>query len=485
MGDTSASYDLGAIATSSDAASDAASKATVALSNASDAQSAATAYLDQSVKEASGPSFAHLHLADVAAITTAAESWVGPSSTTGVYFKGGNVGIGTTSPYGKLHIVEGAGYGVSFRLQSAIGGLATTVGIHAINDVSDTWRDLAIEAETILLNYGTGGKVGINDPAPAEKLDVNGNINVTGVYKIADAQVLNQDVSTTAGPTFDHLHLTTDLPVSEGGTGKSSFTLYAIPYASGTTTIGEIAIGGAGKVLAVAAGATGYEWIAAGGTAYPDPYLCLLLHFNGADDAIVFPDSSKNSVLMTRVGDAHIHQGEKKLGNASLYLDGSDYLTFPSSAWFAFGTGDFTIDFWINAGSMNDKVLISGRQAIGTMIITTGGSGGSTVGVLRYVGSSTIVSTTVITDGTWHHCAIVRCAGAIALYVDGTSEATGTDTTNYTTVTGTWYIGENEVYGSGYLTGYLDEIRISNMARWTSGFTSPAVEYAASISWGG
>jgi hypothetical protein len=40
----------------------------------------------------------------VAALTTAAESWIGPSSTTGIYFKSGNVGIGTTSPGGKLEI---------------------------------------------------------------------------------------------------------------------------------------------------------------------------------------------------------------------------------------------------------------------------------------------------------------------------------------------------------------------------------------------
>ena len=40
----------------------------------------------------------HLHLGDLAAITTAAESWIGPSSTDGIYFKGGNVGIGTASP---------------------------------------------------------------------------------------------------------------------------------------------------------------------------------------------------------------------------------------------------------------------------------------------------------------------------------------------------------------------------------------------------
>ena len=40
-------------------------------------------------------------------LTTLAESWIGPSSTTGVYFKGGNVGIGTTTPGDKLVVVGG------------------------------------------------------------------------------------------------------------------------------------------------------------------------------------------------------------------------------------------------------------------------------------------------------------------------------------------------------------------------------------------
>jgi hypothetical protein len=58
MADISASFNPAAIATSSDAASDALSRVDVALSNASDAQSAATAYLDQSVKTTANPTFA-------------------------------------------------------------------------------------------------------------------------------------------------------------------------------------------------------------------------------------------------------------------------------------------------------------------------------------------------------------------------------------------------------------------------------------------
>ena len=37
-------------------------------------------------------------------LTTLAESWIGPSSTTGIYFKDGNVGIGTITPTYKLEI---------------------------------------------------------------------------------------------------------------------------------------------------------------------------------------------------------------------------------------------------------------------------------------------------------------------------------------------------------------------------------------------
>lgn len=53
----------------------------------------------------------------------------------------------------------------------------------------------------------------------------------------------------------------TDVPVADGGTGKSSGTQYSIPYYNTTSSFGEIAIGAAEKVLAVNATTDGYEWI--------------------------------------------------------------------------------------------------------------------------------------------------------------------------------------------------------------------------------
>jgi len=51
-----------------------------------------------------------------------------------------------------------------------------------------------------------------------------------------------------------------DIDVAAGGTEKSSWTLYAIPYLSGTTAFGEILIGTAEYALTVNAGANGYDW---------------------------------------------------------------------------------------------------------------------------------------------------------------------------------------------------------------------------------
>ena len=164
------------------------------------------------------------------------------------------------------------------------------------------------------------------------------------------------------------------------------------------------------------------------------------------------------------------------------YFDGTgDYLTFPNNAVFAFGTGSYTIEFWVNGPLASDKFFLSGRAAIGTMHITTGGTG-SPAGTLRYVGTSTIASSNVVMDNTWHHCAIVRNGSSnITLYVDGVSVGTGTDTTNYTNTTGTWYIASNDVsVPSNIPTAYISDLRIvRGTALYTSNFVPPSAPLTA------
>ncbi|MCL4367557.1 MerR family DNA-binding transcriptional regulator, partial [Patescibacteria group bacterium] len=64
--------------------------------------------------------------------------------------------------------------------------------------------------------------------------------------------------ATTIGSSYIYRVGGTDVAVTDGGTGKSSWTQYSIPYLTDTSTFGEIAIGTSGTVL-VSSG-TGYTW---------------------------------------------------------------------------------------------------------------------------------------------------------------------------------------------------------------------------------
>jgi hypothetical protein len=58
--------------------------------------------------------------------------------------------------------------------------------------------------------------------------------------------------------------LGTDLAVANGGTGRSSWTPYAIPYMIDATTFGETIIGASSSIMQVNSTGDGYEWVSAG-----------------------------------------------------------------------------------------------------------------------------------------------------------------------------------------------------------------------------
>ena len=99
----------------------------------------------------------------------------------------------------------------------------------------------------------------------------NGSGDVTELALGTNGQYLRANGATSA-PTFDtptgagdmlkavyDTDQDGDIEVSSGGTEKSSWTLYAIPYLSGTTAFGEILIGTDNYALTVN-GSTGYDW---------------------------------------------------------------------------------------------------------------------------------------------------------------------------------------------------------------------------------
>ena len=218
-----------------------------------------------------------------------------------------------------------------------------------------------------------------------------------------------------------------------------------------------------------------------------DPYfqsVALLLHMNGANAATAFTDSSPGALTVTPSGDAKLSTTQAKFGSASAYFDGTgDYLTIPSSTIWTFGMGDWTVEFWIYLSSYGGS--ITGGMVFGTV-------SGSTSGFAIHVGQNQSAfrvtsnasgtwadDLTVNTSGgpalnTWTHMAVVRQGGNLTIYKDGASVGTRTGVSgyNYSNPSNLAIIGRfNDGTYLRDLSGYIDELRVSKLARYTAAFT--------------
>jgi hypothetical protein len=208
-------------------------------------------------------------------------------------------------------------------------------------------------------------------------------------------------------------------------------------------------------------------------TATGDPYysnVSLLLHMDGANGSTTFTDSSLNALAVTPVGNAQISTTQSKYGGASGYFDGSgDYLdTSGTGIATAFGTGDFTIEFWYYPLTVSVQQNLVDKIGSASNAIYM-----SSAGVLKYyVGADRITGST-LSANTWYHIALVRYSGTTKLYVNGVqSGASYDDTNNYALNTGSPRIGA-AFNNTVSVNGYIDDFRISRFARYVSNFTPP------------
>ena len=205
-----------------------------------------------------------------------------------------------------------------------------------------------------------------------------------------------------------------------------------------------------------------------------DPYIAnvvALLHMNGADASTTFTDVKGHT--FTPAGNAQIDTAQSKFGGASGLFDGTgDYIGTPSSADFAYGTGDFTWEFWARMAAIvtNQYFMDHGVGDSGTVSYYTGS--------LRYynpgtgTGSALYTTTIPLSTNTWYHIAASRSAGTTRLFVDGLLKASGADSYNYGSQPLTF---ADRGGGGGFgLNGWLDDIRITKgVARYTANFIPP------------
>ena len=190
-----------------------------------------------------------------------------------------------------------------------------------------------------------------------------------------------------------------------------------------------------------------------------------------------FVDSSTNGATITPSGGL----SDPKLTTFSPYRSGgySVKIDATASSWiyanlhsdFNFGTGDFTVEFWMKSQKSDQWLLLIDQQyqAQGISIWINPSNQ-----LIYYPNSSTPALTSqTLTMTDWIHVALVRSSGTTKFYVNGVWNSTSySDSQNFSTNLPIKMGSDYSSASYGYL-GYFRDVRVTNTAVYSSDFTPP------------
>ena len=211
-----------------------------------------------------------------------------------------------------------------------------------------------------------------------------------------------------------------------------------------------------------------------------DANTMLLLHCDGADTSTTFPDVSVggnggaghgNAGIE---GNAQVDTGQKVFGTGSYQGDGAgSAITFVNNADWQFGANNFTIDF---------RFRHDGGPAFGFLMmygtIQFLSISWSADNIQVWLDNNQHLFTFVAAADTWYHVALVRNGNDLNVYKNGVDSGTTIDVTGQSVGNANDKLtiaAEDDI--SNAFDGWIDEIRISDTARWTVNFTPPTEAY--------
>ena len=208
------------------------------------------------------------------------------------------------------------------------------------------------------------------------------------------------------------------------------------------------------------------QWPTAGNNPV-DPqfnYVTMLLHGDGTNGAQnnTFLDSGPNTFTITRNGNTTQGSFSPYGDNWSNYFDGTgDYLTVPDNAVFSLGSGNFTIEAWVNpTASPNQPMIIGQWTSSYAWTMQLSNDGNRNLRALLHDGSfQDYVSTSPLGLNTWNHCALVRESNTVSLYLNGARVYTTTFSGTVTNSTSAVSVGA-DASGGQPLQGYISNARV-------------------------
>ena len=261
------------------------------------------------------------------------------------------------------------------------------------------------------------------------------------------------------GPWGEGSYGTFELTTSLGQESVTTGVSVSLTGVQGTTTLGNVVANADGNIDVLGQAATaelGTPSVIANANVFPTGVSAEASTLNNGSE-------------FTADGDAQLSTAQAKFGSASLLLDGTDdFVT--SDENIDLSSGDFTVDMWIRPTSVTGykglwqsgtssllNVYLIGDQVQGTV-----------------AGSTTLfLSSTRISANVWTMISVEREGNVHRLYINGVLEASSS--TANRSDDGVFAIGKN---GFGDFNGYIDEVRLSSVARYEgTSFTEPVAEY--------
>lgn len=203
----------------------------------------------------------------------------------------------------------------------------------------------------------------------------------------------------------------------------------------------------------------------------------------------------ETGITGTGYGNVEISTAQSKFGSASAYFDGvDDVLKIGSTGEFDFGADPFTIEGWVRLDGTNPDFdhffgIWSNTNSLRTIFV---GLDSGNKPVIYYVSNggtlySDIQGATALSTNTWYHIAAVGDGTNLTLYVNGIAvDSAAQPTLQYASTNalglGGDYNGGNTI--TNEFQGWIDEFRVSNVARYTGNFTpatSPFVNDANTL----
>lgn len=200
-----------------------------------------------------------------------------------------------------------------------------------------------------------------------------------------------------------------------------------------------------------------------------------LLHLNGADASTTITDVKGGT--WTAAGGPTISTTTNKWGGASARLPDTGSITGPTTA---FGTSDFCIELWARAdtGALTNRTLFSNGYATGFEIWINGG-GSLVVAGLNGSLISVAGPANIVVANVWNHYALTRSGDVFRLFFNGVQHSTVTrGSTNFTSTGARTFggLGASPVRW----VGYIDDVRITSVPRYTANFAVPTEAFADS-----